>query len=536
MERRRLLQAGAGFTLASVAGQFLFPAEASAEAADRAGASGTSDPCSGPTIAMYGVASLTAAIVGMTVLGDKAYVVARGQNPPVLGEIDLPSKTLTRAVRLNRGEGGWATTVSGGHIYAGTYPFPDIYRFDPATGQVALIGTIGPSGGFVWCLTTAPDGTVYAGTSPRGEVWEYKPSTGTLRNLGVAFAGQQYVRAIAADDRFVYAGTLPSGYVVAYDRTTGAKTNITPTPYGGAAAIIARDGRVIAALTKYLVDMAPDGSDAKVIATPAAERLLDAMTMTADGTLYCVGRPTGTVYRRDGDTLVPVAAPTPGDEHRALVPLDATTLLGAAGSGRLWWLNLESKQSEIVELIDAGLSGPDPVQSMAYESRGVVHVGGHFSITTHRTTTRGTRTSQRTSVAGSPNSSRSWAAGCTRRCTRAPSCWSSTRTAEGSDRSASSTTTSSARRTWRMCATRICCWWPRPRGRSAQGRADFARPAAAQDHGLQGRDHRPERDVPRAGRPAGPQDRLSRGRHLGRRQRPADPAERHHRRLRPDAA
>lgn len=402
MERRRLLQAGAGFTLASVAGQFLFPAEASAEAADRAGASGTSDPCSGPTIAMYGVASLTAAIVGMTVLGDKAYVVARGQNPPVLGEIDLPSKTLTRAVRLNRGEGGWATTVSGGHIYAGTYPFPDIYRFDPATGQVALIGTIGPSGGFVWCLTTAPDGTVYAGTSPRGEVWEYKPSTGTLRNLGVAFAGQQYVRAIAADDRFVYAGTLPSGYVVAYDRTTGAKTNITPTPYGGAAAIIARDGRVIAALTKYLVDMAPDGSDAKVIATPAAERLLDAMTMTADGTLYCVGRPTGTVYRRDGDTLVPVAAPTPGDEHRALVPLDATTLLGAAGSGRLWWLNLESKQSEIVELIDAGLSGPDPVQSMAYESRGVVHVGGHFSITTHRTTTRGTRTSQRTSVAGEP--------------------------------------------------------------------------------------------------------------------------------------
>ncbi|MFI1013424.1 hypothetical protein [Streptomyces sp. NPDC020965] len=413
MERRRLLQAGAGFTLASGAGALLSPAQAHAGTdpsagaapaggqapAGRAAAIGAPAHCSGTPITTHGTASLTAAIVSMSVLGDKAYVVARGQNPPVLGEIDLPSKTLVRAVRLNRGEGGWATTVSGGQIYAGTYPFPDIYRFDPVSGEVRLIGTVGPAGGFVWCLTTAPDGTVYAGTSPRGEVWEYKPSTGTLRNLGVAVAGQQYVRAIAADDHYVYAGTLPSGYVVAYDRTTGAKTNITPTPYGGAAAMIARGGRVIAGLTRSLVDMAPDGSDARVIPTPAAERLIDAMAMTADGTLYCVGRPTGTVYRREGTTLVPVTAPTPGDEHRALVPLDARTLLGCAGSGRLWWLDLDSNRSDIVELIDAGLSGPDPVQSMAYGSRGTVHVGGHYSITTHRPATGAVK---RTSVAGEP--------------------------------------------------------------------------------------------------------------------------------------
>ncbi|MET7617110.1 hypothetical protein [Streptomyces sp. NPDC005408] len=335
----------------------------------------------------------------MTTLGDRAYVVARGQSPPLLGEIDLTSRTLTRTVRLGRGEGGWAATVSGGQVYLGTYPFPDIYRFDPATGEVKLIGTVGPAGGFVWCLTTAPDGTVYAGTSPRGEVWEYKPSTGALRNLGNAVPGQQYVRAIAADERNVYAATLPSGYVVAYDRTTGVKTNLTPAPYGGGAAMIARGGRVIAALTKYLVDMAPDGSDARVIPTPAPERLIDAMTMTDDGTLYCVGRPTGTVYRRDGNTLVPVVAPVSGDEHRGLVPLAGETLLGGAGSGRLWWLDLASGQSDILELIDAGLSGPDPVQSMTYGSHGTVHVGGHFSITTHRPENG---TSRRIRVAGEP--------------------------------------------------------------------------------------------------------------------------------------
>lgn len=411
MERRRLLHAGAGFALASVAGQLAFPGAANADApdiagtagrpdtADRPDTAGSEDHCSEPPISTFGVASFTAAIVGMTRLDDHVYVVARGQSPPVLGEIDLASKKLVRAVRLGRGEGGWAATVSGGQVYAGTYPTPDIYRFDPATGEVKLIGTVGPAGGFVWCLTTAPDGTVYAGTSPRGEVWEYKPQTGVLRNLGVAVPGDQYVRAIAADERFVYAGTLPHGYVVAYDRTTGARTNLTPTPYGGAAALLARGGRVIAALTKSVVDMAPDGSDARVIATPGPERLIDAMTMTSDGTLYCVGRPTGTVYRRDGDTLVPVAAPAAGDEHRALLPLADGTLLGGAGSGRLWWLDLASGRSDILELIDIGLSGPDPVQSMTYGSRGTVHVGGHFSITTHQPA-KGT--SRRIRIPGEP--------------------------------------------------------------------------------------------------------------------------------------
>ncbi|MET8299498.1 hypothetical protein ABZW02_36965, partial [Streptomyces sp. NPDC005180] len=192
------------------------------------------------------------------------------------------------------------------------------YRFDPATGSVTLIGTVGPAGGFVWCLTTAPDGTVYAGTYPRGEVWEYSPATGVLRNLGVARPGEQYVRAIAADDRFVYAGTLPLGHIVAYDRATGAKQSITPEPYGGAACLLARGGRVIGGFGRSVIDLAPDGSDARVIPIPATERLVDAITTTADGTVYCIGRPTGTVYRRAlfglGEAMLsPTVAPLVAD-------------------------------------------------------------------------------------------------------------------------------------------------------------------------------------------------------------------------------
>ncbi|MEU0662374.1 hypothetical protein [Streptomyces lavendulocolor] len=411
MERRRLLNAGAGVTLAAVAGQTITPSAAHAATTPPAapapapadGAGTTGHRCSGPAVTTYGVASLTAAIVGTTVLGDHAYVVARGQNPTLVGEIDLTTRKLTRTFRLDRGDGGWAATVSGGQVYIGTYPFPDIHRIDPATGTVTRIGTVGPAGGFVWCLTTAPDGTVYAGTSPRGEVWEYKPQTGTLRNLGAAMAGEQYVRAIAADDRYVYAGTLPRGFIVAYDRVTGVRRNITPTPYGGASALLARGGRVYGSFGKTILDLAPDGSDAHVIPIPAPERIADAMTVTADGTLYCVGRPSGTVYRRDGDTLVKVAAPATGDEHRALVPLPDGTMLGAVGSGRLWWLDVSTGRSELVELIDIGLSGPDPVQSIAYESGGTVHVGGHYSLTTHRPAHG---TSKRIRIPGEPKTLR----------------------------------------------------------------------------------------------------------------------------------
>ncbi|WP_175407272.1 PQQ-like beta-propeller repeat protein [Streptomyces sp. TRM64462] len=402
MERRRLLNAGAGLAVTAWAAPFTTaeaapnPTSAPASLPEPASepapgsAAGAAGRCSGPQTTPYGVASYTAAIVGATVLGDYAYVVARGQNPPLVGQIDLRTRRLVRTVRLDRGDGGWATTVSGGHVYIGTYPYSDLYRLDPATGATTRIGTLGPTGSFVWCLTTAPDGAVYAGTYPRGEVWEYRPDTGVLRNLGRAMAGEQYVRGIAADETYVYGATLPHGHVVAYDRATGARLGtLTPEPYGGASALLAHDGRVIGSLGRTVVDLAQDGSDPHVLPIPAAERLVDAMATTPDGTLYCVGRPTGTVYRRDGDRLVPVATPASGDEHRALLPLPGGaggTLLGAAGSGRLWWLDLATGAADLLELIDIGLSGPDPVQSIARDAHPIgaaVHVGGHYSLTTH---------------------------------------------------------------------------------------------------------------------------------------------------------
>lgn len=340
-----------------------------------------------PEPELYGTAARTAAIVGMAVEGTTGYFVTRGQTPPKLVTVDLVERSVERIDRLDRGDGGWAATISGGKVYAGTYPFPDLYGYDPATHQVDFLGQIGPNGGFVWCLATAPDGTVYAGTSPRAEAWEYQPATGDLRNLGRVASDVGFARVIAADDKFVYVGTTPIRHIIRIDRASGAMTDIVPAEVSGPGAIgaiVAAGGRVLAAAGNDLIDMAPDGSDVTVMSTPDSPRMIDSLTVAADGEVYCSGRGAGTVYRREGDTLIVAGTPNPGDEVRGISKLDDSTLVGCGGSGILWYLDLNDGSTELFDLTDTDVAGPDLAQSIALDPDGSVHVGGHFYVTVHR--------------------------------------------------------------------------------------------------------------------------------------------------------
>ncbi|NEE04334.1 PQQ-like beta-propeller repeat protein [Phytoactinopolyspora halotolerans] len=351
----------------------------------------------------FGIASPTAAIVGMAVNGDTGYVVTRGQTPPKLVTLNLAERRVERIVRLDRGEGAWATTISGGYVYAGTYPTPDLYRYHPESGDVELLGTIGPAGGFVWCLTTAPDGVVYAGTYPRCEVWEYDPGTETLRNLGRASGDVQYARVIAADERFVYVGTTPRCHVIAIDRVSGTMTDIAPTEIdrdNAVSAIVATAGRVVAAIGDQLVDMASDGSDPVFLAAPNAPSGMDALTVTDDGVLYAVARRTGQIYRRVGDALEPVGIANAGDETRGVVMRDDGVLIGGGGSGVVWYYHPDTGEADVFDLTETDVSGPDLVQSIAYDAgRAAVYVGGHFGITVHHPAEGSSR---RIRVAGEP--------------------------------------------------------------------------------------------------------------------------------------
>ncbi|MEQ4210228.1 hypothetical protein [Actinopolymorpha sp. B9G3] len=351
----------------------------------------------------FGTASVTAAIVGFATDGGMAYAVTRGQTPPKLVTIDLAARTVTRIGRVPTGDGGWAATVSNGQVCVGTYPQAELYRHDPATGESELLGKLVQGSGFVWCLTTAPDGTVYGGTSPGCEVWEYSPANGVLRSLGRAHPAVEFARVITADDRFVYVGTTPQRHVVAIDRITGERRDILPPELvgpgpGAIYAIHATGSRVIASAEGAVYDLAPDGSDVKVLVAPVTEPI-DALTVATDGELYCIARRDGSIFRRDGETTLEfVGLENVGDENRGLVRQD-DGLIVAGGSGGLWYRDLASGESALFDLADTDVAGPDLIQSISLDPGHAVYVGGAYGLTAHRPW-KGT--SRRFRVAGEP--------------------------------------------------------------------------------------------------------------------------------------
>lgn len=379
------------FTVVAAVLVALLPANARAGVS--AGPDAVPSPCAGPAVQTFGPASVTAAIVGATVVGDKAYVVTRGLVPPILAEIDLATRKVVRSVEVPSGEGGWAATVSGGKVYIGMYTDPDVYRFDPATGELTKVGNFGPKGGFVWELATAPDGMLYAVTSPDGGVWEINPDTNASRRIARPVPGAQYGRYLAVDATHVYASVYSPGKLVAVSRADGSVRDLTPpsltTSLFGPVRVFG--DRIVTTILHKLVTMNLDGSDVTIVEMPEAELYIDAITEASDGTIYVTTRRSGSVYRyRPGDTgLTKVATTSDNDEHRAIVMLDDTTMFGAAGSGAVWWLDTATGEVSFVDLIDAGLPpGPEKPQTMvADDTTGTVYVGGHWAIEMHKPAT-----------------------------------------------------------------------------------------------------------------------------------------------------
>lgn len=373
--------------VAAIAGASLVAAmvsSAPAAAAVTTLPSSAPEPCAEPAYQTFGAASLTGAIVGAVTIGDRAYVVTRGLKPPLLAEIDLTTHTVIREARLPDGpktgepEGAWATTVSAGRVYLGTYPVPDLYRFDPATGQVEHLHSFGNNGGYVWSLDAALDGTVYAGTYPDGKVWEYAPSTGTVRDLGRIAADERYARAIAVDATTVYAGALDKRQLIAIDRVTGEK-RVLASGGTGFGAVAQHGDRVLAASGSVLFDVRKDGTDLRTVSGVS----VDSIAFGADGTAYLSSRPYGTVYayRTGDDGLTELGTPRQGEETRRLVPSDGA-LLGFSGSGGFWTMDLGDRSTRYTDLLAAGLTpGSERPQSILLDQNKALYIGGHFAIT-----------------------------------------------------------------------------------------------------------------------------------------------------------
>lgn len=358
-------------------------------------ASAQEGPIDGSTLPTSGSAVVTAAVVATAVLDDHAYVISRGIVPPRLTEIDLTTRTVTRTVELPVGEGGWGITVAAGKVYAGLYPVADVYCFDPTDGSVTRVGSLAGAGGFVWDLTTAPDGQVFAVSYPNGAVWQIDPVTNTPTQLGAPVPGAEYGRYVGAAGNYVYAGIYTPSQLVGYDRTTETFTDLTPASARGQnfGPFAASTDRVYVGSGQALLSMALDGSDVRTVPLPDGETGVDALTVAADGTVYLTTRTSGTVWScGPTDTvLTAVATPAPADEHRRIVLLDEDTLLGATGSGVLWWLDVRTGEFELLDLVDAGFTpAPDKPQSIVTGDPHL-YVGGHWVVTEHAIGTGATR-------------------------------------------------------------------------------------------------------------------------------------------------
>ncbi|MFI8520296.1 PQQ-binding-like beta-propeller repeat protein [Streptomyces sp. NPDC085481] len=342
--------------------------------------------CGGAGVERFGPASLTGAIVGATVHEGRAYVVTRGFKPPVLAEYDLATRRVVRETPIPDGpeagspEGAWATTVSGGKIYIGTYPVPDLYRFDPATGTITRVASFGVEGGFVWSLATAPDGKVYAGTYPDGKVWEYNPATGAKRSW-VPDAAERYVRGVDVDDTYIYAALPEAKKLVSINRSTGAVKTLATSTAGFSTVSVGRT-RVRAGAGNTLYDVKTDGTDLRTVNVGAS---IDSFGLAPDYTAYISTRPKGEIFRyRTAEPLESLGIPRSQEETRGLF-LDGNTLTGFSGSGGVWTMDVTTGQSEYTNLLNAGLTGgAERPQSILFDQdRGNVWVGGHFSFTVH---------------------------------------------------------------------------------------------------------------------------------------------------------
>ncbi|GAA2769397.1 hypothetical protein [Nonomuraea dietziae] len=294
--------------------------------------------CEPPTVERFGPASVTGAIVGASVHEGKAYVVTRGQKPPVLAELDLSTRKVVRSVTLpdapatGEPEGAWATAVSGGKVYAGTYPVPDLYSFDLATGEVKHLRSFGRNGGFVWSLAAAPDGHALRRHLPR------RPGVGVqarhrrgaqLRRAGRGGALRQGRRAPTRTTSTRACSTRASSW-----RSTARAGPCASWPRAGGIGVVAEHGdRVLAVSGTTLIDVRKDGTDLRRVPTGAGS--LDAIVSTPDGTVYGTTRPTApSTATVPATRLSPgyADAPSPGDETRRLALTGEGALVGFSGS------------------------------------------------------------------------------------------------------------------------------------------------------------------------------------------------------------
>ncbi|MGH3730943.1 MAG: hypothetical protein ACRDTU_19645, partial [Micromonosporaceae bacterium] len=340
------------------------------------------------TVTDLGPASVTSAFGNGEFVGDTLYAVTRGLSPNVVGAYDLAADKVTSHIDIPTGIGAWATTTVGTDLYVGTHIPSDLYRVDTLTGTATKVASFPDH--FIWNIDAAPDGKVYIGFSESGRVVEYDPATGDTRDLGVASAGEQYVRSIAADDSTVYAGVGSHAHLVAIDRASGAKREILPPELATrdfVASMDLDDSHIAMGISSAAELLVMDKSDPTKYhiakATAPGEKYVTSVALDGDH-VYFAGRPTGTVYRytMSTDTVEVLGVPYPeAGTQRILVHGDE--VYGLQDFGAAFVYHKSTGEMEYRNLVERGFRAA-PEQPMTLLADGErVYVSGKGGAQIH---------------------------------------------------------------------------------------------------------------------------------------------------------
>ncbi len=130
-------------------------------------------------------------------------------------------------------QGGYGCcTGADGAVYIGGVGPGNLYRYDPATGELRTLDGSEFGATYLWATDAAPDGRIYSATYPTCSVIEYDPETDTVRDLGRLNPNRQYARSLCVDTfGKVWAGVgmPPELWVIEPD--TGVRRQVLPEQF-----------------------------------------------------------------------------------------------------------------------------------------------------------------------------------------------------------------------------------------------------------------------------------------------------------------
>ncbi|MEL7977305.1 PQQ-binding-like beta-propeller repeat protein [Isoptericola sp. F-RaC21] len=401
--RRAVLQAGGVGVLAAVA---------TAAAARPAGALGPSAARpSDPKIDDLGPAVTQFALMSARLVGDSVYIGTRNVEPARVVAFHVPTRTVTVTTSVPTGYAiqAMAADPTGRYLYFGMLkktdgPEANLYRWDLTTPDAPAeeLGRLGDRD--VRAVAVAPDGVVFAvgGGSPTvPELWQYDPATGEVTSLGVPDPAATLARAVAATGTTVYvgAGTTFGGgtgtsraSLVAYDRASGTFTQVVPDELAADSSI-----RDLAVVGDRLVASTAGSTDGSTLAlidlddpasyTTTASIGTTAKNFAADGDDLYFANDTGIVVLRADGTI----------EQLALGTLELGEIWGVdAAEGRLQVVSAYGFVAEIdvashgwttTDLAEAGAPVSAQTCMGIAAGGGYVYVGGNGVIARHSVAT-----------------------------------------------------------------------------------------------------------------------------------------------------